>query len=93
MTLIDALKIVALKYAELRSLSHGRVSTLAFGDGTKLPNILNGEADLTTARFERTMRWFSENWPENSEWPSAVPRPAIGPVPSSPFPSAAEAIP
>jgi hypothetical protein len=76
MTLLGALKIVAERYGEARKLSAGRVSTLAFGDGTKLPHIFAGNADLTTARYERTMQWFSDNWPEGAEWPSQIERPA-----------------
>lgn len=32
-------------------------------------------SDISTATFERVMRWLSDNWPEGAEWPSDVERP------------------
>jgi hypothetical protein len=75
MTLLDQIRAVSAAYGEARKLKPGRVSTLIFGDGGKLPNIMSGEADLTTARFEKSMQWLSDNWPEYTEWPVDVPRP------------------
>lgn len=85
MTLREQIKIVASAFMEARNLKAGRVSTLVFGDGMKLPRLMRDEVDLTTARFERSMLWFSENWPAGADWPAGVPRTA----PSS-SPQAAE---
>lgn len=74
MTLIDQLCSVAAAYGEAKGISQARVSTLVFGEGTKLPAIVEGGADLTTARFERAMQWFSDHWPD-AAWPDNVPRP------------------
>ena len=76
MTLVQQLCSVAIAFKEARRLSSGRVSTLVFGDGTKLTGLLSGRSDLTTSRFETAMRWFSANWPAGATWPSAVARPA-----------------
>jgi hypothetical protein len=76
MRMTDQLLLVARAYQRARSLSISRVSTLVFNDGKRLDSILVG-GDLATARFEKAMRWFSENWPANAEWPDAVHRPAI----------------
>lgn len=75
MTLIERFKAVAEAYKQARGLSTARVSALVFGDGTKLSHILGRDADLTTSRFERSMQWFSDHWPEDVEWPAGIPRP------------------
>jgi hypothetical protein len=61
-------------FASARGLSPSRVSTVALNAGHTYQNLLDGK-DITVGRFERAMRWFSENWPEDAEWPADVPRP------------------
>lgn len=73
-------------YAAARGLSRSRVSTIVFNAGMVLDRIASGK-DLTTASFERAMRWFSDHWPENAEWPAHVERPVSPP----PRPSGEEA--
>jgi len=88
MRLIEHLQVVARVYCDARKLSVSRVSTLVFGDGQKLGSVLGSGADLTTARFEKTMQWFADNWPEGAEWPESVPDPRL--TLSAPAPEAAE---
>lgn len=75
MTLLDQLKAVAEAYGKARNFEPSTVSRVALGDGMRLPAILRGKADMTTRRFEKTLIWFSENWPEGADWPTDVPRP------------------
>lgn len=75
MTLLDQLRTVAAAYGKARTLKTGRVSTLVFGDGMKLAKIAADKADVTTSRFEKTMQWFSDHWPEGTPWPDGVARP------------------
>ena len=83
---IDQLLIVARTYAAANSLDISTVSWRALGDTKKLGAMLNG-ADIQVRRLEKTMQWFSDNWPQTS-WPADVPRP----VPSeSPSPEPIEA--
>lgn len=75
MSLKAGLLSVASVYADARKLSASRVSTIVFGDGKILAR-LEGNADITTGRFEQAMRWFSANWPDGAEWPENVARPS-----------------
>lgn len=75
MNAIDTLLLVAEAYASARSLSESRVSTLAFGEGTRLKHIREG-GDMGARRVQRGLQWFSDNWPDGAEWPASVPRPA-----------------
>lgn len=52
------------------------VSKRVFNDGKVLNNLADGK-DITIGRFERAMRWFSENWPEGADWPETIERPRI----------------
>lgn len=76
MNLRQKLVLTAEAFARERSLSRSRVSTLVFNDGKTIDAIVRRNADITTDRFERAMRWFSDNWPADAEWPEAVERPA-----------------
>lgn len=76
MTLIEQLLQVVEVYRSARRLSLGRVSTLIFGDGTKLAK-LNAGGDLTTARFEGAMQTLARDWPEGAVWPRGVSRPVV----------------
>jgi hypothetical protein len=72
----DQLIVVADAYCIARQLSRARVSTIVFNAGSTLDRIVAGR-DLNTGTFERAMRWFSDNWPEGTDWPPEVPRPAL----------------
>ena len=51
------------------------LSSRVFGDSKKLGAMRSG-ADITTARFNMAIGWFSANWPADTAWPRGIPRPA-----------------
>ncbi len=46
----------------------------AEGDGGLFRRFEQGK-DCTTQRAKRIGQWFSDNWPEDLEWPRDIPRP------------------
>jgi hypothetical protein len=74
MTGTQQLLTVAREYARATNRTLGTVSFLALGDGKRLKEI-EGGADITTGRLERTLAWFSDNWPPEGVWPAEVARP------------------
>lgn len=76
MTLIEQFTEVANAYCAARGLSVARVSTIVFNDGSKLGDLISGEADVTTRRYEKALLWFSMNWPADLAWPDDIARPA-----------------
>lgn len=77
MATIKALKTVASAFTAATGLPLKTLSHRIFDDGKKLDAIFAGDADVVTARFDRAMQWFSDNWPEGTEWPTDVVRPAM----------------
>jgi hypothetical protein len=75
---IEHLLTVARAYAGATRLDLSTVSWRSTGDTKKLPAIERG-ADIQVKRLERTLQWFSDNWPD-VPWPDGVPRPAASVV-------------
>lgn len=71
---IDSLLKVARAYAAAEGVDLSTASWRVFGDTKKLAAMEAG-ADIQVRRFERGMRWFSENWPASAAWPAGVVRP------------------
>ena len=61
-------------YAEALGIPDTTISSRVFDDGKKIAALRDGK-EITMGRYAKALRWFSENWPENSEWPDAVDRP------------------
>lgn len=75
MSSLDDLIAVARAYGEAEGIDLSTVSWRSLGDTKKLPAIVAGK-DIQVRRFEKTMLWFAEHWPENAAWPAAVLRPS-----------------
>jgi hypothetical protein len=67
MTLIDA-------YVAATGIADASLSMRVFRDNKKIRSLRHG-GDITTSRMDAAVQWFSENWPENLDWPRGVSRP------------------
>ncbi|UXN64444.1 hypothetical protein N8E89_00715 [Phyllobacterium sp. A18/5-2] len=65
---------VAVAYRKAEGIEDKTISNRVFADAKKLTALRCG-ADITITRFNDALMWFSANWPDGAEWPSAVPRP------------------
>ena len=50
------------------------VSRLATGSGETIARLKRGRT-ITIRRAARAFQYLSDNWPEDQEWPSEIPRP------------------
>ena len=69
-------RLVALisRFAKHTQLSISTVSRHATGSGDTVARLRRG-GTITTKRFDRAMRFLSDNWPDSLAWPADIPRP------------------
>lgn len=75
MDLKTQLITVADAYGQLTERGRKRVSTLALSQGNRLDDFAAGTLSPTVRVFERSMLWFSDNWPAGKPWPKGIERP------------------
>ncbi len=75
MSLLTNLIFVSHTYCQETNLSRARVSTLVLKSGKRLDDLAQGRSDIATRTYERAMQWFSDHWPETTDWPEGVDRP------------------
>lgn len=75
MTLREQLVTIADAYGALRKIGRQRVSTLVLNRGATLDALAEGRVDVNTGTFEKAMRWFADNWPDDADWPENIDRP------------------
>lgn len=72
---IEKILKISKLYARHVDNSLATVSLRAAGQGLYLSKLDAGEIGLTYARYDKVMLWFASNWPDDLQWPIAVPRP------------------
>ena len=75
MSMTADLMTIARSYGASLGLELSTVSWRALGDTKKLAAIDAG-SDIQVGRCEKTIQWFSDNWPAGTEWPDGIERPA-----------------
>ena len=72
--------IIALaeRYAQACGLRLTTVAKKSAGQARLFDRLAAGH-DITTKRAERVVRWLSDRWPADVEWPPEIPRPAPSP--------------
>lgn len=73
--LISNLILLADAYCAATGNSRSSLAKALFGRGGHLDDLEAGNRDLSTATFERAVRWLSTNWPAGLAWPPAIDRP------------------
>ncbi len=68
-------KLAAI-YAAHEGVSHWAVSFRLMKKGDFFDRLMRG-GDCRTATYQRVTQWFSDHWPADLEWPSAIPRPPV----------------
>lgn len=67
--------LLASLYGGHLALSHWRVSFLVRGDGGFFKRLGDGKT-CTVKTAGAVLQWFSDNWPDDLEWPRDIVRPA-----------------
>ncbi len=58
-----------------QGVTHYAISMRALGKGDFFKKMIELGYDCRTRTAERLMRWFSDNWPNELDWPADIPRP------------------
>jgi len=70
-------------------MADATISTRLFNDGKRIGTLRNG-GDIGTRRLVTAIQWFSDNWPDDAEWPPVIERPEPCRASVSVSPEAAE---
>ena len=73
-----ALIDLAQRFASARNISLWRVGFLAAGDGKFFDRLQAGRT-CTLRVAHAVVRYMSDRWPDGTEWPAGIPRPAPRP--------------
>lgn len=73
MTPTEQLLALSQSYCALRGISERTASGRIFKDSRTILRVKEG-GSLTLKNFEKAVLWFSENWPDNSDWPDFIER-------------------
>jgi hypothetical protein len=75
-------------FGEATKASPATIGKRALNDNTVLARIAAGDMGFNIRTYDRLVRWFARNWPEDTDWPEDVQRPAlIGHTRTAPFPN------
>jgi hypothetical protein len=69
------LLLLADLFAQHEGITHFAVSMRALGKGDFFLKLGRPGAGCHIRTAERLMRWFSDRWPSDLEWPADIPRP------------------
>lgn len=72
----ETLIALATSLAEHEGVTHFAISMRALGKGDFFRNLIVKDCDCRTRTYSRLMSWFSDNWPEDLNWPSGIERPS-----------------
>lgn len=73
----ETLIYLAEEMAAHLGVTHYAISMRALGKGDFFKNMIEKGYDCRTRTASKLLSWFSDNWPEELEWPSEIPRPGV----------------
>jgi len=82
-TLRQSLITVAQAFASGEGCALSTVSRRCRNDSGFFHRLSDENKSFTARTFDEVMQWFSDNWPDDSDWPAAISRPDISITQSS----------
>jgi len=70
----NALLILAQTYGAHARRSEATISNQVTSNARLFDRLRAGKG-CTVSTYNTALRWFADNWPEDLEWPSDIPRP------------------
>lgn len=73
-TIRTQLLLLATTFAGVSQSTLPTIGRLALNDNTFFHRLKSGDG-FTVRTADKLLQWFSDNWPENTEWPEGIERP------------------
>ena len=67
--------VLADAFAASTGRTRATIGKNALNDNTFFARIERGDG-FNVRTFDRTLQWFSDNWPDDLDWPKGIARPA-----------------
>jgi hypothetical protein len=74
MTDIEKILILAQTASMALGVTERSLAVQAFNDAIKFERLKEGK-DIGVRRAQKAIQWFSDNWPDDTEWPASIERP------------------
>lgn len=74
-TLRNQLLELARRFGEATELSLSAIGRRALNDNTVFGRLAAARLGFGIKTYDKLVQWFSDNWPQDLEWPEDVPRP------------------
>ena len=65
----------ATAFAEKRNMKLTTLGRKAANDSPFFTRLMESRTSFTARKYDEIIQWFSDHWPADLEWPSAVVRP------------------
>lgn len=65
----------AAVYAEAKEIGLSTLGRLAAGDWRFFDNLNKDDKTFTARKYDEVVKWFSDNWPADKDWPKDLVRP------------------
>ena len=72
---IGNLVTLADLFCQSTGQTRASVAKALYGRGGQIDDLASGRRDLVTKSAEDALRWFSDNWPADLDWPPGIARP------------------
>lgn len=75
--LIDLTDLLPLfgEFCRAAGIRETVLSNRIYGESKKIRLLREGVTDLTVARYNHTLRYLADHWPDGAVWPESVSRP------------------
>lgn len=70
------LLVTAAIYCSAIGVADSTLGRIVAADGRFFDRLRDGKT-FTAKKYDEVMGWFSQNWPNNVDWPQDVPRPLV----------------
>ena len=79
MSTLEGLALVTQLFSDATGVAISTLSSRIFNDGKRLAKVVDGTTDVGLKKYDEALQYFSDNWPDGTEWPLDVARPAPAP--------------